>query len=213
MERLTPQVVAVVLVSLVTVRTALAQQPTGRAAAGTGMPTLRLLTQKSVQDDLKMTSDQVQKLTAAFKKMRKLRDDAEDQGKKLDFPELMKINDQLVKDIVTPEQNKRLQQIRLQIGGPRAFADPALAKELKITEAQATKLKALAEDARKQIQKAFDEAETRQAAQDKVSQVNRDVARRIQELLTSEQRSRWQSMTGAPFTGMVRLGAPQRDGK
>ena len=58
-----------------------AQEPK-RPPLDLAFPTLRLLTQKAVQDDLKMTPDQVKKLDAAFKKMRKLRDDAEDAGKK-----------------------------------------------------------------------------------------------------------------------------------
>jgi hypothetical protein len=187
-----------------------AQQPQRRDQVGIEPPTLRLLTQKSVQEELKMTPEQIQKLSLAFKKMRKLRDDADDQDKKLDFPDLIKINDALVKEILSADQGKRLKQISLQIGGARVFSKPALAKELKITEEQAKKLKTIQEESLAKVKKLFEEGESRQAVQKKVAEVNQEAMKKAHEVLTAEQRARWQEMIGAPFTGVLALGAPAK---
>src|SRR5262245_43721405 len=103
--------------------------PTGRAAAEektapiapeTTTCQLLLLRQKSVQKELKLTDDDVKKITDFTNKesseyAKSLKLDAKERERKID--ELEKANKQFLEDNLLAGQRKRLDQITLQVTG------------------------------------------------------------------------------------------------
>jgi hypothetical protein len=77
--------------------------------------------------------------------------------------------------ILDDRQMTRLKQIALQLEGPHAVLAPAVADKLQLTEEQVRKIRALT---RKQHKK-------------------------LDSILTDEQRAQWQEMVGRPFHGKL----------
>jgi Spy/CpxP family protein refolding chaperone len=175
------------------------------------MPSIMLLGQKSVQEELKLSEDQAKKANEGTRKMfgefaglRGL--DPEERQKKL--KELNQESDKAVADILKPEQATRFQQIRLQQLGIMAFTQDPVAKELKFTAGQKDKIKAVQEETRKEI------TELRQAGaglpelMKKGLEINQKAAEKVVAQMTPEQKTKWKEMTGAPFKGEIRLSLP-----
>jgi hypothetical protein len=204
---------AVAFVSIV-----LAQRP---PMGGGGFQTSegQLLMSKSVQDELKLTDAQKEKvkkiaddLTAA---MKKARDD-------MDFTGIAKIREtaeasssEVVKDL-KPEQRKRLMQIYVQqvTNGKNAnvavvFKNEDVQTELKLTDKQKTMIKTLLEDAdkdTKEIRKGLTKDSTqddRKAANEKISTLNKEVLEKIQASLTDDQKKAWKDLPGDKFEGKI----------
>jgi hypothetical protein len=182
---------------------ALAQRgPGGGGVAG-------LLLNKSVQDELKLDKDQVDKAREA---LTKFREDHKDDFEKLrdqnlsreERAEIMKkvgaASEKLVADILKPEQKKRLQQIRLQQDGIGAFTNPEVQKDLKLTDKQKEEFKGIAENLQKEAREIFQNAgDDRQAAFQKVMALRKDKLETALKVLTDEQRKTYKELTGAPF--------------
>src|SRR5262249_2487888 len=107
-----------------------------------------LVTNKSVQEELKLTAEQVKDLPAAIRKVRekyqgdlaKLRT----LGPKEQAELLAKVDNQTRKaavEVLKPEQAKRLKQIERQLASIYAFLDEEVAKDLKLTDDQKGKIK------------------------------------------------------------------------
>jgi hypothetical protein len=100
-----------------------AQRPGGRMGGG-GVNASMLLTQKSVQEEIKMTEDQIAKVDKIGKDLRdKYADDLKDKDKRQET--MKKMNDERTKalaDVLKPEQMKRVKQIEIQLGGLNALA-------------------------------------------------------------------------------------------
>lgn len=187
------------------------QRPGGGGAPGMGaVSNLTLLQNKSVQDELKLSDDQVAKVKDAAQKQAAARPSLQGlQGEEraAKMRELSKEGDKLVADILKPEQTKRLKQIRLQQQGATALASPEVSKELNFTEEQKTKLKELQADARKQMQGLF-QGGNREEAMKKVTEINKSTNEKAMAMLTPEQKAKWKDMTGEPFKGEIRLVPP-----
>jgi hypothetical protein len=187
-----------------------------RGRGGFRMPTLMLLNQESVQKELKLSKEQTKKVKAAAAKQMEafqgLRDvDEEERPKKIQ--EIMKEGDKAVKDILKKDQAKRFKQITLQVQGPQAFADDAVAKELKLTADQKKKIKTLLSDAQEKRQEAFqDAAGDFQAAQKKVAEINKETTEKVMKELTDDQKTTWKKMIGKKFEGKLSFGPPRRRG-
>jgi Spy/CpxP family protein refolding chaperone len=194
---------------------ALAQQ---RQLPGTGkVNALMLLTRKPVQEDLKLTADQIQKVVEAAKKKNVERAgfqglEREERDKKQ--AELNKESEQIAAGILTPEQAKRLKQISLQQQGPSgAFADEEVAKELKLTDEQKRKLKELTEETMKEVRKAITPGGDREEARKKIAEFANKLNDKVLDLLTAEQKAKWKELTGTPIKGDLRgdpASAPRR---
>src|SRR5260370_28734343 len=135
---------------------ALAQRGGGRFR---GPSPMMLLGQESVQKELKLTPDQIEKTKAAldkqgqaFQELQGLQ--GEERAKK--FDEMRKEADKTIAEILKPDQAKRLKQITLQQQGVRgAVANPEIAKELAITEDKKSKIKEIQEETGKQMRRLF----------------------------------------------------------
>jgi Spy/CpxP family protein refolding chaperone len=191
---------------------ALAQR---RGGGRFGMSGISLLSQKSVQDELKLTEDQVKKVAeanekrrAAFQEIRNLQ--GEERTQKLQ--ELAKEGAKTIAGILNEEQAKRFKQISLQVRGVLAVADPAMAGELKITDDQKAKLTHLLDQAGKDLQKIREEAgDNRDEARKKSAEYRKDLNEKVMQALTDEQKTKWKEMTGKPFKGEIRRGQRRRN--
>ncbi len=201
MKRLVPITLALAVVALAS-RPALAQQP-GPFAGGFGASPLMLLGQKSVQDELKLTDDQVKKVQELAEKQRDaFRDfqnlDQDERRKKLQ--EMAQSNQKAIGAILKEGQLKRLKQITWQQQGPGAFRDPEVASALKITDEQKQKMRDIQQSAFGELRDLGRDEE----AQKKRQEILKTTNDKILGLLTAEQKEKWKELTGEPFKGEIR---------
>lgn len=184
-------------------------QQRGRGGFGQQSP-LMLLAQKSVQEELKMTEEQVGKATEAVTKQREAMQglgdlSQEERGKKM--RELTQEGEKTVKEILKPEQATRLRQVSLQVQGGRALATPAVAKDLNLTDEQKQKVKDMLAESQEKIRDIFQNAgDDREAAMKKIQELNKETSTKMIEMLNDEQKTKWKEMTGKPFTGTITFG-------
>ena len=134
---------------------ALGQQPT--SPIPTGMSISLLVTNKSVQEELKLDKERIAKVQAALVKVRE--DHAADLEKLRDLglqreerARLMaKVGEAMaaaVRDVLTAEQMTRLRQIHNQLRGTELFTDPRVQKDLNLTAEQKEKFRTMDDDLR-----------------------------------------------------------------
>jgi Spy/CpxP family protein refolding chaperone len=196
----------VMLVLLAGVATA--QRPEGKGRAGGGgmrmMGLGGLLMNESVQEELKLSDDQIAKIQGVVPKVQRKHAQEFAQLRNLSpserhqkGSEMMKaFNDEIFKglgDTLKPDQIKRLKEIDLQEQGARAFADPEIATALKLTDAQKEKIKSINDDFMAEMSAA------RQGGPGQIAQLRKQSMKKISEVLTEEQQKTWHEMTGKPF--------------
>ena len=126
----------------------------GRGGRGMGGGAGAMLMQKAVQDELKITEEQLTKVQAVGTKVREKF--ADDFGRMQDMSQdertalMKKVGDETTKEIasiLTPDQQKRFKQLELQNAGPMAFLNnEELTKALNLTDEQKEKVKTIADD-------------------------------------------------------------------
>jgi hypothetical protein len=211
MQRLVRLVLAAAAVALVASPVLAQRGPRGGMMR---MPGLMLLTQKSVQEDLKLSEDQVKKLSEAarkqFEAFGKLQEvDEADRPKKME--EIRKEGRKAVADILSKEQTKRLGEIRLQVERAAAFADPAVAKQLNFNDDQKKQLKAIQEEANKARTQILEDAGGDfQTAGPKIREAMQKANAKMMKVLNEDQQAKWKEMIGKPFKGQIRFGPPRR---
>jgi Spy/CpxP family protein refolding chaperone len=203
---------------------ALAQRGQGKGGGfgggfGFGGPGF-LLMNSSVQKELKLTDDQIKKITDANESVReKHREDFEALGK-LEGDERREKGQELRKqmadetnkalaEILKPEQNKRLKEITLQQDGARAFNNPEVQKALNLTDDQKEKIKTINEDAAKEREELFPrgrrgggggfDKDAFKEKMTKMAAMNKETLDKVTSVLTDDQKKTWKDMTGAPF--------------
>jgi Spy/CpxP family protein refolding chaperone len=192
------------------------RQSGGRGFMGGGMPPWMLLGQKSVQDELKVTDHQIKKTEELSEKQREaflsLRDlEPEERTKKMQ--EATQANEKALAEILKPAQLKRLKQISLQLAAVRAFINPEVNKELKLTDAQKEKIKEIWQQTMDQkgdiLQNIHDRAELRK----KREEVDKSAVEKVVSEFNPEQKAKWKDLIGEPFTGEITFGGPRGGGR
>jgi Spy/CpxP family protein refolding chaperone len=173
-----------------------------------GPPPLMFLAQKSVQQDLKLSDEQIKKIGEALTRQReefnKLRElPREERDKK--YAELFGASCKLTKEIVNCEQGHRLRQIIWQQQGALAFGCPEVAKALELTSEQKEKIQAIHQELRDAGRKLFaaEQAPPREEIHKKMKDLHKDAAAKMLALITEEQKEKWHELTGAPFAGEI----------
>jgi Spy/CpxP family protein refolding chaperone len=184
---------------------AFAQPPGGgrgmqmRGGGGIGM----LLGNASVQEELKLDDKQKDKIKEFTAKQREaqqgLRDLDQDE-RRAKMQELNKQAESFAKEVLTPEQNKRIKQIVIQTAGLRAFNMEDVAKELKLTDEQKEKIKTLNDDLQKDVRELFQGGGDPQENMQKMQSLNKEYMTKASDVLTADQKKQWTEMTGKPFT-------------
>jgi hypothetical protein len=189
------KVIAAVGVAMLLAGPALAQF--GRGGGGS------LATNASVQKELKMTDDQIEKAKAAVKDaFGKFKDDRPGKDatpeQRAEFAK--KVGDATHKalaDILKPEQIKRLRQIELQQRGP---SDADAQKELKLSDDQKTKIKEIADKSREEGREIFKNAQGNfEEARDKMTKLRKATQEKELAVLSDAQKKQWKDMTGEAF--------------
>lgn len=178
---------------------------------------LFLAGQKSVQDELKMTEEQVKGVEKLAEKSREgfkggFKDfkDLSDEEKKAKMEERVKEmtekgkeNDKAVAELLKADQVKRLKQIALQQQKTSAFTSSDVAEALKFTDEQKEKIKTIQEDARKERGelKGGDREENKK----KYETLQKATEEKLQGVLTDDQKSKWKELQGEAFTGEIKF--------
>jgi Spy/CpxP family protein refolding chaperone len=164
-----------------------------------------LLGNASVQKELKLDDQQIEKAKALSEKVmaeiREKTEGLEGQERFQKMRELMpEINASTIKsagDFLKAEQVTRLKQIRHQAMGAMAFSDPEIAQKLNLTDGQKTEIREIGEAAREKFQGLQGlEGEERMA---KMREINKETLSQVVAKLNDEQQKTWKELTGAPF--------------
>ncbi|HZT80578.1 MAG TPA: hypothetical protein VFA26_10160 [Gemmataceae bacterium] len=190
------------------------RQPGFGGFGGFGGPGM-LLQNKSVQEELKLTEDQKGKITKkseelsakrreAFGKLRDLPEDERREAFTKLGKEMAEESTKMAKDVLKPDQYKRLEQIQLQVQGVRAFSDEKVQKALKLDDEQREKIKTITDDFTKDSQEVFRDVgrdfQKMPEAMKKVQNLNKEATEKAVSLLNANQKKTWKELTGEPFT-------------
>lgn len=175
-----------------------------RPRAGGFNNAARLVQNESVQKELKLSDEQVEKA-------KKVATDVLDKFKD-DFSKLKgasaeeraesnkKVSDEALKslgDVLKADQTKRLKQIELQ---QRGIGDPFVQKDLKLSDEQKDKVKKISEDVAEKRREIFKDAKGDfKGAMEKMTALNKETNEKYQGVLSDEQKKQWKELTGDPF--------------
>jgi hypothetical protein len=144
----------------------------GGMAPGGAQGLLFLLQNESVQKELKLDKDDLEKLPGAI-------EDA-------------------VKKILKPEQYKRLQQIALQQRGEMAFTDEKIQKTLSFSDDQKDKVKTIMKDFNEGMKEIREAGFGRESMQ-KMQELRKETGTKLGKVLTDSQKKQWKKMVGDKF--------------
>jgi hypothetical protein len=187
----------------------------GGGAGGLGA----LLTNDSVQKELKLEKEAIDKVKEAVTKVQdahkddtaKLRDLTGEERRTKTAELTATMNDETLKavgDILKPEQIKRLKQIDVQQAGAQAFTRADVVKALSLKDDQKDKIKTIAADMTKalaDLRAAGGGAAGRAANQEKITALRKETMDKVVGLLTDDQKKAFKEMTGDAFE-LVRPG-------
>jgi len=195
-------------------------QPGRQGGFGGGGVGTMVVSNKELQDELKITDAQKEKFKAVAEKQAEQRKkfgemirggkDGFDKDKfaelKTDGEKVQAEVKNVLDDTLTTAQKKRLEQIERQVGGVRAFADEKVAADLKLTDTQKSKIKGISEEYAKDAKElrggfgkgGFDK-EKMAENQKKREKLTKNAMADVDEVLTSEQKKQWKELTGEPF--------------
>src|SRR5258708_5506644 len=184
--------------SLVAAWGTLASAPPLRPLPREGALEVVMLRQQSVQKELKLNEEAVDKIhkhcAQQWEKARKIADLSEPERDKK-FTELTKENDQFVEKTLNKDQRKRLHEIMLQTAGLLCLSDKEVAAKLNLTEDQKKKLPGLQMEARKETEELIHDV-TKEQKRAKLKEIRMTSEKRVKELLTDAQEAKWMEMTG-----------------
>jgi Spy/CpxP family protein refolding chaperone len=170
-----------------------------------------LLSNKSVQGEIKASSEQVEKLNALGEKLMTKQREEGAKIRELDQAERMPKQQELARtitaevktgitDILKPEQVKRFEQLQLQQAGVMAFGMPRVQEGLKITDEQKTKIQGINQEYQPKMREIFGTLQDdREAGMKKLAELRKEQTEKVMAVLTAEQRTSYKDMTGEPF--------------
>jgi hypothetical protein len=164
---------------------------------------LLLLRQKSVQKELGLTPETVQKIMAFTNAASEAAGKAIEQGeaaRKQAFETLRRQNEQFLATTLTPEQSKRLDQITMQFTALTQLTKPETARALNLSDEQVKKLKDLQTENRKAL---VDLLETKEGRTEKFAKLREETRMKVLALLRDEQKAKVREMVGPPFEGEI----------
>lgn len=177
------------------------RQRQGRGFGGMGGGgILFLLGQKSVQEELKLSDEQIKKVQEMSEKQREsmqgLRDlDQEERRTKMQ--ELTQASQKAVAQTLKPEQLKRAKQIALQ--QPNAITGEEVAKELNITDEQKEKMREIRMQSFEEMRDLGRDEEGAKKRQELTKATNE----KMLAVLTAEQKAKLKELQGEPFKGKI----------
>jgi len=172
---------------------------------------LLLLRQKSVQMELGLSPETIQKIMAfttkesdAASKTLGLGEAARKQA----FEMLAKQNERFLVETLTPKQSKRLDQITMQFTALTQLTKPEMVRALNLSDEQVQKFKGLQVEARKALGDLL-EAKDREGRNEKLAKLHETTRTKILALLTDEQKAKVREIAGPPFEGKIVFEEPE----
>jgi hypothetical protein len=173
-----------------------------------------LLTNASVQKELKLDDKQVEKAKEVADKAREEMQekgqglqDLEPQERRAKMMEIgREVNASTLKaagEFLKPEQIARLKQISYQQQGLMAFNDLEVAKKLNLTDSQKGDIQEINREVMEGMRGLFSQdqsPEERQEAMKKVNAIRKEALTKAESKLNDEQQKTWKELLGAPFT-------------
>ncbi len=218
MKRIGFSLLALALVACATSQAVAQQQRRGRGGPGGGLNGVALLSQKSVQDELKLTPEQVKQVDEQMTKMRESAGELRNLGReeaRAKFQERAKANQDAANGILKDDQKKRFKQITLQLAGAVAFNDSDVLQALSLTAEQKDKIKTIQEASQTERRALFQAAGGGggggEEARKKSDELRKTTNEKLIGVLTTEQQAKWKELTGEPFKGEIRR--PQGGGR
>src|SRR5262249_24947112 len=192
-----------------------AQAPTQPRAGQAGRsPVVMLARQQSVQEELKLTQGQINKVAEIVKALREKVEDITEADPPARMKKAMEIFAGAEKDIfalLQPAQAKRLRQIALQQQPlAQALTRPEVAKELQLSKEQAKRVRAIRERATREVSKLSEGTASRKELREKRSEYAKAMQEKLLEVLTERQKARWRELLGKPFKGELERGLGPR---
>jgi len=175
---------------------------------------LMLLRQESVQKELKLSDDQINKAKELADQTReKMRDifgaDEADRPKKMQ--ELNEETRKALAEILNADQSKRLKEISYQQRGGIAFTDPEVAKALDLSEEQQAKVRTINQETGAAMRQLFTPGQAPDDdARQKMADLRKSSGEKLLALLSADQKTKWTALQGEPFKGEIRGGPPRQ---
>ncbi len=163
-----------------------------------GVDTPLLLASKRVREELKLTDAQESKI---HRIVRDAYDKYPRQIGKAQKAARENI-DKALPDLLSGDQTKRLQQIKLQVNGLVPFTQPEVQQKLKLTDKQKEEMQIIIDDLKKDIHKTIENAgnlREKVQAVGKVPQLRKEAVQRAVAKLSDEQKKTWNEMIGDTF--------------
>lgn len=162
-----------------------------------------LLRQQSIQRELKLTDAEIEKAhkhcATQWAKAQEANGLSPSEADKK-FAEMERENQRFIETTLTKEQQKRLNEITLQVAGLLSLTRHHIASQLGLTAEQKTRAKEMQQEARREADELLEvKDKTQQRA--KLKELRATTRKKINELLTDAQEAKWREMTGAPFNG------------
>jgi hypothetical protein len=174
-----------------------------------------LVFRDKVQDDLKLTKEQKEKLEQHlqellpdlmqfFQKIDGLKGEGREKELKAYRPKVQEKLAAILKETLKEDQRKRLRQLELQQEGALALwhGDVQIGKGLKITDEQRKQFMAVVQEMQKKIEPLIKEAQSGGKPEEigpKIMKIRREHEGKIEALLTDAQKKQWQEMLGKPL--------------
>lgn len=171
-----------------------------------------LLTNKSVQTELKLSDEQTNKVTAVLAEIQaKHNDELQSLRDIQDIQERMKKSREIgqtiqqeakkpVSELLSADQMKRFQQIDRQVRGIDAFNEADVQAELKITDSQKGQFKDLMDSRNEKRREVFQSANgDREVMRTKMLELTKEFEEKAMGILSADQKKAWKEMLGEPF--------------
>ena len=157
----------------------------GMMQPGRGIDPSQLLLNKSIQEELKLSDDSAKEILLKYTE------------------ESSALLSRILAEKGNKEQAKRLEQIRTQLMGLRAFTDDRISIMLKLTADQKKEIKELAEDVRKESDElrqgiGMDFSKMGEMMK-QVAEMNKQALSKASEILKDDQKKTWTELVGKPF--------------
>jgi len=210
MRTLSKTIVALGLVALLATPL-MAQQGRGggRGFGGGGLG--MLLSNASVQQELKLDATQIEKAKEVADKAREKFTAQRDTLQSLQgderFKKMQEINKEVNEEVnksvgafLSKDQIHRLHQIQHQVQGAQAFADEHVQSKLKLTDTQKSDIHEIVQASNTEMRELFQNMQSDpEGTRAKIAEHRKATLAKVEGKLTDEQKTTWKEMLGAPF--------------
>ncbi|HWP30549.1 MAG TPA: hypothetical protein VNK96_02315 [Fimbriimonadales bacterium] len=159
---------------------------------------LALIRRPAVQQELALTPAQ---LNALQERLRALRPDPNQKTRGRNPAETLEKAEGIIKEVLTPQQIKRLEEISLQLEGPRALLRPEIADKVGLSPQQREKIREIYRNVGRPTtpRDVPQGPEGREQLRERMKAQRKELEEKLLGVLTPEQRTRWQALLGRPF--------------